>query len=251
MDNIPGLVVESVVPGLTGGGERAFRREQSGHAISISDRFGGWHLTGSGEAMPHNWSNLLLVRKNGEANEVPNPPGERCDLTRYPLPTSDFLAQLLHEHQVGFVNRALQASYRYRELAAQDAPDDDALAKLSGPLIDYLLFLDEAPLAPGMVGDSPFASDFAAVGKRDSAGRSLRDLDTQKRLLRYRCSYMIYSPAFLGFPDPLRQHALRQLDTALAGGAAGMHLPPEERQAIRGILADTLPEFAEVASPAR
>jgi hypothetical protein len=30
-----------------------------------------------------------------------------------------------------------------------------------------------------------------------------------------------------------------------------MHLPAEECQAIRGILADTLPEFAEIASTAR
>src|SRR6478736_10383701 len=62
MDNIPGLVIESVVPGLTGGGEKAFRRQQSGHGIPIGDRFGGWHLTGTGPAMPHNWSNQLLVR---------------------------------------------------------------------------------------------------------------------------------------------------------------------------------------------
>src|SRR6478672_3334545 len=131
MDNVPGLVIESVIPGLTGGGERAFRREQSGHSIPIADRFGGWHLTGTGESMPHNWANQLLLRKNGEASEVPNPPGERCDLTRYPLPTSDLLAQLLHEHQVGFVNRSLQAGYRYREQAVTGPVDDSTLAELA------------------------------------------------------------------------------------------------------------------------
>lgn len=247
MDNIPGLVVESVIPGITGGGERAFRRQQSGHAIPIGDRFGGWHLTGTGEAMPHNWSNQLLVRKNGEANEVPNPPGERFDLSRYPLPTSDLLAQLLHEHQIGFANRTMQASYRWRELSAEGTPDETALAELSQPLVRYLLFADEAPLTPGMVGASPLAADFVTVGKRDSAGRSLRELDTQTRLLRHRCSYMIYSPAFAGLPTPLRQRVLRDLAIALEGGSGGAHLPADERAALSQILTETLPEFSKSA----
>lgn len=245
MDHVPGLVIESVVPGLTGGGERAFRRELSGHAIPIADRFGGWHLTGTGEAMPHTWANMLLIRKNGEANEVPNPPGERSDLSRYPLATSDLLAQLLHEHQVGFVNRALQASYRYRELAAKDLADDAALDELAAPLVRYLLFADEAPLTPGMLGDSPFASDFAAAARRDAQGRSIRDIDGQTRLLRYRCSYMIDSVAFSGLPTLLRQRVLRETAAALAGSAPGAaHMPAEEREAVCSILRATVPEFA-------
>ncbi len=251
MENIPGLVVESVIPGLTGGGERAFRREQSGHGVPIADRFGGWHLTGTGEAMPPNWSNQLLVRKNGEAKELPNPPGERCDLAKYLLPTSDLLAQLLHEHQVGFVNRALQAGYRYRELAAVEPLSEAALSDLSAPLVRYLLFSDEAPLTPGMIGDSPFAADFTSVGKRDAAGRSLRDLDGQTRLLKYRCSYMIYSPAFTGLPLPLRQRVLRDLASALGPSSSDSALPSAERLAVRQILHDTLPEFATIAPSPR
>jgi len=242
MENIPGLVVESVIPGMTGGGERAFRREQSGHAVPLADRFGGWHLTGTGEAMPRHWGNMLILRRNGEANELPNPPGERSDLSRYLLPTSDLLAQLLHEHQIGFVNRMLQANYRWRELG--DSANDAALAELSPPLVRYLLFAEEAPLVPGMLGESPFAADFAAAGKRDSAGRSLRDLDGKTRLLQNRCSYMIYSPAFAGLADPLRQRVLRDLSAALDGGPAGAHLPAEERTTIRQIVTETLPEFA-------
>jgi hypothetical protein len=241
MEHVPGLVVESVIPGLTGGGERAFRREQSGHGVPISDRFGGWHLSGMSDSMPQNWSNLLIVRKNGEAKEVPNPPGERCDLTRYLLPTSDLLAQLLHEHQIGFVNRALQAGYRCRELLAADSLDEPALTELAAPLVRYLLFTEEAPWTRGMVGDSPFAADFTAAGKRDSAGRSLRDLDGQTRLLRYRCSYMLYSNAFTGLPDPLRKHVLRKLASELENDDSP--LPASERDAVRQILAETLPEF--------
>jgi hypothetical protein len=245
MENIPGLVIESVIPGLTGGGERAFRREQSGHGVHIGDRFGGWHLTGTGEAMPPNWANQLLIRKNGEAHELPNPPGERCDLSRYLVTSSDLLAQLLHEHQVGFVNRALQAGYRFRDLAAIGSPSEGDLAELSAGLVRYLLFVDESPLTPGMIGESPFAADFVAAGKRDSAGRSLRELDGQTRLLKHRCSYMIYSPAFAGLPAQLRQRVLRDLNAELGDGQADSHLPIAERTVIRQVLAETMPEFAE------
>jgi hypothetical protein len=248
MENVPGLVIESVIPGLTGGGERAFRREQSGHAVPIADRFGGWHLTGTGPAMRKHWANMLIQRKNGEALELPNPPGERFDLSRYPHETSDLFAQLLHEHQVGFVNRALQAGYRYRELDAAGNADDAAVAKLAEPLVRYLLFTDEDPLVPGMVGDSPLVTDFGKAAKRDAAGRSLRDLDGQTRLLRHRTSYMIYSPTFAGLATPLRERVLRDLATALDGNAAGTHLPAEERTAIRQILTETLPEFATLAA---
>jgi hypothetical protein len=194
--------------------------------------------------MPKHWGNMLLLRKDGQANELPNPPGERFDLEKYLLPTSDLFAQLLHEHQVGFVNRALQAGYRWRELDAAGTADAAAVAKLTEPLVRYLLFTDEVPLAPGMVQDSPLAVDFTASAKRDAAGRSLRDLDGQTHLLRHRCSYMIYSPTFVGLPDPLRERVLLDLDEALSGDPAGAHLPSEERIAIRQILVETLPEFA-------
>ena len=62
-------------------------------------------------------------------------------------------------------------------------------------VVDYMLFVDEAPL-DGITGTSGFAERFGALGPRDSKGRSLRDLDLQRRLFRYPCSYMIYSEAF-------------------------------------------------------
>jgi len=247
MDNVPGLVIESVIPGMTGGGERAFRREQSGHQVPLADRFGGWHLTGTGPALTKHWGNLLIERKNGEAKELPNPPGERFDLSRYPVPTSDLLAQLLHEHQAGFINRALRAGYRYRELAAAGDVGGETIAELSQPIVDYLLFKDEASLTPGMIGESPLAADLRLSAKRDASGRSLRDLDGKTRLLRYRCSYMIYSPTFTGLPDPVRQRVLIDLAAKLQEPADESHLPAEERAALHAILTETLPEYAELA----
>ncbi len=63
-------------------------------------------------------------------------------------------------------------------------------------LVDYMLFVDEAPLGDKIRGSSGFTEKFAAEGPFDAKGRSLRQFDLQRRLMRYPCSYMIYSEAF-------------------------------------------------------
>jgi hypothetical protein len=115
-------------------------------------------------------------------------------------------------------------------------------------LVDYLLFVDEAPLT-GVRGSSTFAEQFSARGPRDGQGRSLRQLDLQRRLLRYPCSYMIYSPAFDALPPPARDAVYARLWEVLSGGERGARyrgLSPADRRAIVEILRDTrdgLPEF--------
>lgn len=248
MGNIPALVIESVVPGMTGGGEKAFRREQSGHGIPLDLRFGGWHLTGTGGAFPANWSNKIIERTNGEAREIANPLGTLFDPRNYLRSTSDVLPQLLQEHQVGFANRATQATYQTRVLLRQ--PDSvarrsqiDALAK---PLVRYLLFADEVPLPAGSVlGDPEYQQAFAANRRPDANGRSLKDLDLKTRLLRYRCSYMIYSPVFAGLPPELKNTVYRQLSAALAEPAPAeyAYLKTDEKRAIVSILKSTLSDL--------
>lgn len=251
MEEIPGLVIESVVPGMTGGGEKAFRRERSGHDIPFEERFGGWHVTGAAGFTRH-WGNLLLEYTPEGRRERPIQPGDLFDLARYPRPTSDLLPQLLHEHQVGFVNRALQASYRTRSLlqdtAGQPERTVNELDTMARSLVRYLLFADEVPLpASGVTGDTEFKKDFAAGARATAGGASLRDLDLRTRLMRHRCSYMIYSPAFTGLPPLLKAEVFRHLDAALGGNGATSddfaYLSAEEKRAILTILRETIPDF--------
>ncbi len=252
MEGIPGLVVESVVPGITGGGEKAFRREVTGHGIPLDLRFGGWHVTGAPPSLKH-WGNLLMVYTDAGRQERPIQPGELFNLQRYLRPTSDVLPQLLHEHQVGFVNRAVQATYRARTLLQEPAGSPLApevaleLDRLAHGLVRYLLFADEAPLpAEGIAGDPEYKTAFATPRQPGPTGESLRDLDLQTRLLRYRCSYMIYSPAFVGLQPPLKKRIFQLLGTALSENAVPeefAYLPKAERVAIRVILRTTLPDL--------
>src|SRR5262249_7009057 len=47
-DEVPGLVLRSVLPGPSGGSLRAFRKSQMGHGVPFQQRFGGWFVTGQG-----------------------------------------------------------------------------------------------------------------------------------------------------------------------------------------------------------
>src|SRR4030095_3920387 len=100
--HVPGLVIKSVAPGPGGGSLDSFRREQTGHAVPFEQRFGGWYVTGEGGITNH-WGNALGRFSEGELTRVLNLPGERFSFDRYPVPTSDILPQLVHEHQAGFV----------------------------------------------------------------------------------------------------------------------------------------------------
>lgn len=245
MGEVPQLVIESVVPGLSGGGERAFRRGRSGHGVPLDQRFGGWLVTDAPEFTDHQ-GNMLIEWIEGRAVERPIRPGELFDLGRYPASTSGLLPQLLHEHQAGFINRAVSATYRARTLLHRRDGDEAAVAPeleaLARDLVRYILFADEAPLPPGGVAASPeFRADFLARRRAAPDGRSLRDLDLKTRLLSHRCSYMIESAAFAGLPRPLRRAVDRELDRALDPTVPSpdyAYLPDEEKAAIRVLLAE-------------
>lgn len=246
MGEVPQLVIESVVPGLSGGGEEAFRRGLSGHGVPLDQRFGGWLVTDAPGFTRH-WGNVLIEWTETGAQERPIKPGELFKLSRYPVPTSGLLPQLLHEHQVGFVNRAVDATYRTRTLLHKNGGRADAVApqleSTARDLVRYLLFADEVPLPPGGVtGSEAFKADFLARRRVASNGRSLRDLDLKDRLLRYRCSYMIDSAAFAGLPRPLRLAVDRELERALDPSTPApeyAYLPAEEKAVIRTILQET------------
>ena len=71
-------------------------------------------------------------------------------------------------------------------------------------LVDYALFVYETPLPDKIRGSSGFAEKFSALGPADGKGRSLRQLDLDQRLMKYPCSYMIYSDAFDALPAAAR-----------------------------------------------
>ena len=234
---VPGLFVQTVFP------RRSDNEYANGfvidHRVPLAERWGGWYVTGT--RVPESMGNLELIQPKMPEQGPARVPAKASlegtfDTRGFPSIFSDVVALMLLEHQVHATNLITRAGWEYRigSTQVQQAVDE---------LVDYLLFVGEAPLPHPVNGSSKFAEVFAAQGPRDSAGRSLRDLDLKTRLMRYPLSYMIYSPGFAGLPAQVKAMARARLDAVLSGKDAHRkyaHLTAPTRFAIQQILADTL-----------
>jgi hypothetical protein len=116
-------------------------------------------------------------------------------------------------------------------------------------LVDYLLFVNEQPLPGAVTGTSTFTRTFPSSGPRDARGRSLREFDLRTRLMRYPCSFLIYSEPFNALPGELKRDIYARMWTILSGQTREPRyavLSAADRQAILEILRDTktdLPEY--------
>jgi hypothetical protein len=154
---------------------------------------------------------------------------------------------LVFTHQVQTVNLLIRASWEGRREAARAAGsasnDDAVLRNAARDLVDGLLFIDETPLERPVRGTSGFAERFSAEGPRDRRGRSLRDLDLQRRVMRYPCSYLIYSPLFDALPGGMKQRVLERMWQVLSGSETAPRyrraLTINDRRAIVEILRST------------
>ena len=154
-------------------------------------------------------------------------------------------------HQVRMINLMTRVGYETRIALNQvqnDAESADAANRLiaadARELVDYLLFADEAPLPEKFESTSGFQQQFERYGPWDRRGRSLKQLDLETRLLRYPCSYMIYSPAFDGLPAATREAIYARIWDVLSGKDRDRKyakLTPQLRADIVGILLDTKP----------
>ena len=244
---LPGFTAESVIAMNSGGSLDGFRRDIVGHTIPIEERLGGWHVTGAHEKGDHH-GNLLGTSAPGGYKTLPNPPGRSFEWENYPVRTSDLFTHMIHEHQLGFHNLVTLAVYRTREFMESShgmigSEDAAKLNDIARQLVRYILFAGEASLPSGGIKPDPaYQKDFLARRKAITNGASLRDLDLRSRLFRYRCSYLIHTPSFVGLPREFKDRVLAGLSSALreqGGPPEFSYLPASEKRAIKAILAET------------
>jgi hypothetical protein len=265
---VPGVLIRSIFPKPTGTQVAQTASFTTGHQSPLTERFGGWYVTGAHGKQTH-MGNVVVTdpeqpeRLDRVAGANVTDLSKKFDVRPYLSVHSDIVAQLVQAHQTQMHNLITLTNYQTRlalhaEAARNKAvgqPVDTPLSDVArrqyeGPaeeLIRYLLFADEAPLEDRIEGSSNYAAEFAARGPRDSRGRSLRDFDLQKRLFRYPCSYLIYSEAFDALPGPAREYVYRRLREVLIGrdqSPAFARLSAEDRRAILEILLATKPELS-------
>jgi hypothetical protein len=212
------------------------------HYRPVQERWGGWYVTGKRVPARHMGNFPLFMPQPPHEGMETRPPARaslegQFDLSSYPAPYSDIAALMVLEHQVHATNLITRANWEAR------LNQEWRVVEAVETLVDYLLFVDEAPIpAGGIEGSSGFAEKFQAMGPRDSKGRSLRDLDLRTRVMKYPLSYMIYSPAFDALPPAAKVKTLDRLRKVLSGEIGGpkyAHLTPDIRQALLEILKDT------------
>jgi hypothetical protein len=170
--------------------------------------------------------------------------GEAFDTTAYLTPHSDVVALMVLNHQTRMTNLLTRLAWQSR-IAAHDAKGTALpphVRDTAHELVDYMLFVDEAPLPSPIGGASTFTKDFPAKGPRDSTGRSLRDLELTRRLMRYPCSYMIYTEAFDALPPAAKGFVYERMWAILSGAVTDAdyaRLSPVDRRAVIEILRET------------
>jgi hypothetical protein len=236
--------------------------------VSVDDRtdfdmrWGGWYVTGKSVPSRH-YGNLPVIRPVGEVSRFIQPPVLQTvvgsiDAADYQSPFSDVVASMVLAHQARMVNLFTRTGWEYRVAAhdgtAMQKATADRLQQAVEALVDGLLFVDEAPLPRTIQGSSGFAERFAAPGAHDSRGRSLRQFDLTRRMMRHPCSYMIYSDAFDALPAPALDAVYRRMWAILSGEVSGKpyaKLTQADRAAVVDILKETkknLPAYFEAVT---
>jgi hypothetical protein len=251
---IPGIMVSSVHPV-----NDPEARESHGSAFitdgrtSFSERWGGWYVTGTHGSQVHLGNNPELTdplnpgRASKEGTQNVTSLEDRFNTSKYLAPTSDIVALMTLEHQTRMNNLMTRIGWDAR-IAAREGKAEGINAEIE-EMIGYMLFVDEEPLKEPVQGVSTFAKTFAERGPRDGKGRSLRDFDLQKRLFRYPLSYLIYSAAFDGMPEVVRERVYRRLYEILTGqdkSKTFAGIPAGDRQAVLEIVRATksnLPKY--------
>ena len=243
---VPGLFVLSMLtlPEDKNAYASGFASDQR---TSFESRWGGWYVTGSLGSIRHMGNKPVSTGSTPdsakpEARELRSLDG-RFDTTGYLSPYSDVAALMVLEHQTHMTNLITRLGWEARLAASESRTQKSPrVEEAAADLVDYALFVYEE-LLPGKIrGSSGFAETFAAVGPADRKGRSLRQLDLDRRLMRYPCSYMIYSEAFNALPAGVKDLVYHRMWQVLSGqdkNARYARLLLADRQAIVDILRDT------------
>ena len=243
------------VPGML---VRSYEQFAVDHSIPIQKRWGGWYVTGSSGSIPHLGNTDITELALGHATNArlnwPSLEG-KFDTSGYLSSHSDVVALMVFEHQMHLMNLLARIGWEARVAQAQrvtglgpkleapagrDAPI--AMDDAAGEVVDYMLFTGEAPLSDAVQGSSGFRERFEQQGPFDRRGRSLRQLDLRRRLMRYPFSYMVYAAVFDALPQTAKDAIYRRLWQVLSGAEREpryQRLSLEDRQAIVEILKDT------------
>jgi hypothetical protein len=251
--DVPGIIVRSNTVGEDGTVMPQFGSVDVNHQTPHPDRWGGWFVTADAASAPYaqraHAGNIAFSGRGNTSNQVFVEWMDSAPETRgYLAASSDIVSLLVFDHQMHGINLLTRLNWEAR-VAAHDGrtPESEAAQRvLVNELADYLLFVGEVPPAVALVALPGFAKHLESRTPKDSRGRSLAEFDLTSRLMRYPCSYLVYSEAFDGLPGDIKAATYNRMIDILSGHdrhARYARLSADDRRAVLEILRDTKPDF--------
>lgn len=269
---VPGMLARSFFTAPDGAPIRKLGYSVTDDRTPLAQRWGGWYVTGRSGSIRHMGNATVADPDKPGATVIDHNLNleslrEKFETDAYLSPYSDIVALLVFEHQMHMTNLLTRIGWETRVALFQEQEnkksEDPAVANPQSielllrdsakELVDYMLFVDEAPLGDKIQGTSGFSQKFSEQGPFDSRGRSLRQFDLQHRLMRYPCSYMIYSEVFAALPPEAKAAIYKRMWEILSGKEKDKkygRLSRGDRKAIVEILHETdkgLPGYFQLA----
>ena len=250
--DVPGMIARSNTVGEDGNVLAQVSGHDVTHETPHPDRWGGWFVTSQDIAPPYaqraHSGNITFTDGGVTSNVIfvrwmDSTPEARGYLSR----SSDISALLLFDHQMRAINLLTRLNWESRIASSADggfAPD--AVERRVDELVDYLLFVREVPPSAALTPPRGLAERLESKTPKDRRGRSFGQLDLVNRLLRYPCSYMVYSEAFDALPSPVKHTIYRRMIDVLSSTGTPddrARVSVEDRRAVLEILRDTKADF--------
>jgi hypothetical protein len=246
---VPGLIARSNAVGEDGNVMPQLGSNDVNHRTPHPDRWGGSDGAPAPYATRAHAGNITFFGGTNTSNQVFVDWMNSSPETRgYLSSSSDIVALLVFDHQAHAINLLTRLNWESRVASSGEhaSGSQDAIRRLVNELADYLLFVGEAPASVPLTPRPGFAESLESRTPKDRRGRSFGQLDLVRRLLRYPCSYMVYSAAFDGLPPSVKEAVYRRMLDILSGTDARpayARLTADDRRAVLEILRDTKPDF--------
>ena len=229
----------------------------------LRERFGGWFVTGSAALPQHMGNNASSL--DGRATRTLTTVQGLFDPEGYPASSSDIVAHLVFSHQTRNDQPADASRLGSARLRPHAAPTvqgdirtagkhrgDDGCAREGCCRLFVVRRRSEADRAGARRIGLRRAIRVDRTAR--SKGRSLHELDLNRRLMKYPCSYLIYSPPFDALPPAAKEPIYKRMWEVLSGQERDARyqtaLSLADRRAIVEILRDTkkdLPRYFQGA----
>ena len=263
-ENEPGFFIRSVFPDKRGEPIARAGEDRVDHTTPIELRWGGYFVTAEKFTAAHRGNGYVETEGKYEIKHKEAKTFKDLDMffdpDKFLTDTSDIQALMAMEHQVKMHNIFTSTKFRSMHALHNEKVINEALGETgrrdltkrilsnaANEILEYMLFENELSIKGMEIrGKKEFNKAFSYTAPKTKDGKSLSELTFENSMVKYPCSWLIYSDSFKGLPVELKELVLQRLINILTGAEVPdkfIHLR-KQRQEIHSILLETHPEYA-------